>query len=366
MGGVSPIGIVASTTKTHMRSGRLILLPSKFRGTAGSYNSYYGEIDGSLPLRRPRKRITPLPDRSPGLPWASMAGVGSRVRVRLPRFGNEPPVVGARPEREFENAEGVAVGGLTVRARGVHCVVGLPSGPHHELSDAPGVIPGTCGSLRSVALIVVVVPSEDNFGPVVVEQLPEGLELIIVAVVPAREPRVVPVRQRALGVVCSKISHEPLVLGRARTAPTDRRTLRVKRDEVPAGEIEAVPPLAGRPSGCPEVREVSLRTRGQVLVIPRRGEGDALRHSPARSVGEQELLVGTIFILVVPRGQHGIHTIQQIGCVLLPAGGGGPEPPIETRAERVAGDVTRSSNDGRSTQGGGGGKGGGRGGGKGG
>lgn len=72
------MGIIARTTNADVRNGRLILLPSSFRCTAGRYNSYYGGTYKSLPLRQSRKSSTSCSIR--GLGRAPlMAGVGARV-----------------------------------------------------------------------------------------------------------------------------------------------------------------------------------------------------------------------------------------------------------------------------------------------
>ena len=86
---------------------------------------------------------------------------------------------------------------LTVGRRAWERADLLASRADDELADAADEVGPAARSLRREALVVVVVSDEDELGVRVVQRLPEGRVRRITSVRARREPRVVPVGERA-------------------------------------------------------------------------------------------------------------------------------------------------------------------------
>src|SRR5262249_40906748 len=158
----------------------------------------------------------------------------------------------------------------------------------HELADSAGTVDLPARRAGGEALVVVVVSGEDDVRPRGVEVLPEGCGDRIVPVETGREPRVVPVGERAPGPMRREAATKPPLLGRARPAASDRGAVGVQRDEMPRADVEGVVPLPGRTGRLPEVLEVAGRVRRPVLVVAGGGVGDRLHATPGRCVGDAE------------------------------------------------------------------------------
>ena len=135
----------------------------------------------------------------------------------------------------------------------------------------------------------------------------------------------------------------------------DVPALAVHGDDVPRAEVVAVVPLrgiSGRGSEVPEVRGSvrlgrAVRAAGRpVLVVARDRVADRLLLSPRRVVGTCESRAAPAVVLVVPERKDRVHTGEQTGGPHLPAVRGRPLAVVEPRHGRVAGDVTRSRDDG--------------------
>src|SRR2546425_11848854 len=214
-----------------------------------------------------------------------VAAAGAAVGERLPRLGNELPVVAARVERQLEDAERVPVAHLTVRLRGTRDrVVVLAAGADDELANAAGRVRCAGRRLGREALIVVVVPVEDDVCARVVEVLPDRLHRDRVAVLPGAEARVMPVGERARRSMSRQVSAQPRLLPRARLAAAYSRAVAVDDDDVPGAELVAVVPAVRRTGGCAEVREVAGGAGGEVLVVAGSGMSARKETTPGRGV----------------------------------------------------------------------------------
>src|SRR6188472_2722278 len=124
---------------------------------------------------------------------AVIAEVGLRHVVR--------PLVGAVAERELDDPEREPRPQLAVGLRRPEEVAQRRApGADDELPDAalPVLLPA--GVLGREALVVVIVPVDDDVDARAVERGPEGRDGLVVAVEPGAEARVVPDRHRAAGI----------------------------------------------------------------------------------------------------------------------------------------------------------------------
>src|SRR6185437_6980934 len=163
------------------------------------------------------------------------------------RLGYELPVVTCWTQGELENAERVRVEDLTVRSLGNEALMLLSSGAHDELADAIRhrlLI----GVLRSEPLVIVVVPIQDDVGVGVVKVEPPGGEGVVVSMEARREPRPVPVGERAEVRMRGEVVAQPDLFGGTGAATADVRALGVEGDDVPGADVVAVVPL-GRIAG---------------------------------------------------------------------------------------------------------------------
>ncbi len=146
-----------------------------------------------------------------------------------------------------------------------------------------------------------------------------------------RERGVVEVRQRAPGLVAPQIPREPFPLGRGAPAP-HLAAVRVEREQVPGPQVERVPGGV-LPHGIGlalPVREVAGRTRGLVVVVADRGEGDLLAATPRRPIHLAVLLQGPRFLLQVTDAQNRVDRI-----VSHPEVAGRAHPALETGSRAV-------------------------------
>src|SRR5512143_2188449 len=192
----------------------------------------------------------------------SVAGAAPGVGERSSGDGDELPGVRARAQRELQHPERRAVGRLASRQRRAHAAVAASPGPHHELTDSSRRIGGPRWRLLGEALVVVVVSRDGDFGPIVVQRLPQGLRLAVAAVLrAAAEPRFVPIGQRALLGVGRQVGTQPRLLRRAGA----HVHLAVQRNDVPVAQIVAVVAPSRRPRGVAEVGEVARGAGGVVV-----------------------------------------------------------------------------------------------------
>src|SRR5262245_54831161 len=184
----------------------------------------------------------PRSDRQRLLPVAHSA---ARVPERSARNRDELPRVGAGSQRQLENAIGAGVADLGIGLGRAKAVQPGSTRPDDEFSNAIGRIGRAARRLWGGSRVDVFVAVENDLGVVVVERLPQGLDVLrLAAVNRARiKERLVPIGQAALVGVGREIRSEPYLLGRAHR----RRDLTIERDDVPVPEIEAVVALARGP-----------------------------------------------------------------------------------------------------------------------
>src|SRR5207302_4886901 len=210
----------------------------------------------------------------------SAAGVGERHAGDR----DELPVVGTVAQRELEDPV-VPAAHFAVGDGGPQRVGARAPGPDHEFPNAALPARGTVGRLRREALVVVLVPGEDDVGTVIVQRLPQRLRYGRAQMRGAgTESRDVPVGEGALRRVRREVGAEPLLLGRA-CAHVD---LGVQRYDVPAAEIVAVVALAGVAGGDAEVTEIARRP-GLLIVVVARHRVRAL--AVAAPAGREAILV---------------------------------------------------------------------------
>ena len=169
-----------------------------------------------------------------------MARAAPRVGERLAGDGNEFPVVPARRQGQLEDAERLVVARLGVgdgRSQGVE--IG-PAGARNDFADPEGGIGHAGGRLRREALVVVVMPIEDQLCSGLVQRLPQRPGRSVDRDGARAEQGMVPVGEGALRRVGCEICAQPLLLG----GPCDRGGIAVQRNDVPRAEVVAV--IAGR------------------------------------------------------------------------------------------------------------------------
>src|SRR5262245_9364066 len=233
----------------------------------------------------------------------SMAGVRAAVDERADRR-TEPPGVGAPPERQLEDAEARVVTDLTVLRDAWQPSQALAARPDDELADPSRAVDLSARTLRCEALVVVVVPDEHDRRAGVVERRPEGRVVVAATVLTRREVRVVPVGERAARRAGREVAAEPLLLRAPRFAAANLLAVRVERDQVPPGEIEAVIARRRIPGRLAEIAEVPCGSGGAVLVVADRGSGDRLHAPPGRLVRGREGRRRCVLVLGVTEDEH--------------------------------------------------------------
>ena len=168
------------------------------------------------------------------------------VRERAAGLGEERPVVGALPEPELQDPEGVVVRHLARRLRPAQVGVAVAARPDDELADAVERVGVAARRLRHVAVVDVVVPGEDHLGSVLEERLPEGLGLLELREAAGAEARVVEVGERAVGPARREVLAQPECPGASRCS---RRRTRSSS--------------SGRPRARSRGRSCSTRARGR-------------------------------------------------------------------------------------------------------
>src|SRR5215208_7642187 len=145
----------------------------------------------------------------------------ARVGVVPSRNRDEPPVVKARTEVEFQHTGGVDLLGLHARfVRALLRAARRSARPHDELPDAPSRRTFTTGGYAGEALVAVGVPIEDHLGVMVVKDVPEGLHLGAIVSATGSIERVVEVGQRAPRLVLGEVFSQPAPLGGLIVTPT--------------------------------------------------------------------------------------------------------------------------------------------------
>ena len=285
---------------------------------------HYSELVGCRPSRCRRTSVA-----------ARRAGVGERAD-RWP----EAPRVGVRAERELEHAEARRVAHLAVRLDAGNVRRLWPPVPTTNWRS-PRASSRPVRVLRREALVVVVVPDENEVGPGVVERLPERAVGAVAAVQARGVARVMPVRERAArGSPPGRPAATP-------PAPTPRRSLRPRRSSS-SGRRRAS--HRGRSCGSPAPgRRRRRRSTGSSPSHPRSGTRgcpeparDLLHAAPRRVVRLEKTSRRAVLVLNVAEGEHAVVARR----------GGGPRSPAagtsalalarrRTRALRIAGDVAR-------------------------
>src|SRR5437764_550123 len=193
------------------------------------------------------------------------AGVGERVAGDR----DELPVVAARPQRQFQDAEARVGPRLFVRdrRRGAPSFGTRPTRAHHELSKAPGRVRDAGGGLWCEPLVVMVMPGDPKLRTGVVEILPHCLHRRVRPVVAGAESGPVHVGHGARLRAGGEIRLEPGLLCRARAGAD----LTVQRDDVPITEIVAVPTPAPVTSPVALTVATPVWSLAHVMVRPESG-----------------------------------------------------------------------------------------------
>src|SRR5207253_11118242 len=116
-----------------------------------------------------------------------------------------------------------------------------PAGARNDFADAEGGIDRAGGRLWREALVVVVMPIEDELCSGLVQRLPQRPGRSVDRYGARAEQGMVPVGEGALRRVGGEIGAQPLLLG----GPCDRGGIAVQRNDVPRAEVVAVIPGRG-------------------------------------------------------------------------------------------------------------------------
>ena len=192
---------------------------------------------------------------------------------------------------------GVGVVDLGIGLGRGHSVEACSTRPDDEFSNAIGGIGGAARRLGREPLVDVFVAVEHDLRVVVVERLPQWLDVLRLAAVNiARiEERLVPVGEAALVGVGREIGPEPYLLGRTHS----RRDFTIERNDVPVPEIKAVVALARGARQGSEIREVARCVGGVIVVVARARPRSCLVPAPGRVVvggviGRRTVRIGVI------------------------------------------------------------------------
>ena len=157
-----------------------------------------------------------------------MAAGPARVSVVPARYWDKLPVVKARTELELQNTGGADLLGLHARfVRALLIAARRTPRPHYELADAPCRRTFTIWRYAGEALVAVGMPIEDDLGVMVVKDVPERPHLGAIVAITGSIEWLVEVGQRALRLVASEVSPQPVPLGRSPVTPTDLLTVAV-------------------------------------------------------------------------------------------------------------------------------------------
>ena len=118
-------------------------------------------------------------------------------------------------ESELDHAVRRVVAGRTVRPCRAERVVGVPAHPRRELGDPEGRVVHASRRLWQEALVQVLVAANDHIRAVLVERVPERLDVGRERLSVDRagvEARVVPVGDRADAAVGGEVRAQPVVL----------------------------------------------------------------------------------------------------------------------------------------------------------
>ena len=116
-----------------------------------------------------------------------MAGSRAGIPERLARLRNKLPVIALGMERQFQDAKGIVIAHFAVGLGNSQWPMRvLPAGTDHELADAVLRVWFSTGVLRRKALVVVIMPADDNFYSRMIKRVPQGLHRGIVSVITAR------------------------------------------------------------------------------------------------------------------------------------------------------------------------------------
>ena len=157
------------------------------------------------------------PIRSPAR-GSAVASAASRIGERPALLGDEFPAVASGLQVQLDDPVRAGVPHLAVRSDRSEAVGVGAAGADDELADTRGRIGHTVRVLRRKALVLVVVPVENDFGSAVVQSRSSTAAIAVVtAVHGARgEQRVVEVRERARSRARGQVGAQPLLLCRPR------------------------------------------------------------------------------------------------------------------------------------------------------
>ena len=153
-----------------------------------------------------------------------MDGAGTRIGEGAAGNRQENPVVGARVQRELEDAEGGVVAHFTRRQGRGQTVMCLATGSDGELANSVCRIShwqisrGRAGLHRRGALVDVIVAIHQDVDTGRVEVIPKRLKRLVIRCAGA-VPRLVPDGDHVLGRMRCEIGLEPYVLRRTGVAP---------------------------------------------------------------------------------------------------------------------------------------------------
>src|SRR5688572_2259204 len=265
-------------------------------------------LDVQTTCQRDSTRATVDPSVAVGLP-----AVFERRRARR----HEAPAVPAVTQDQPEDAERRLVPGPAVRLNAHTGVMAAATGADHELPNAlwvwrrPPVLWGE-------PLVAVIVAVDHDLGTCCVERLPQAAHLVLVAVLPRAEERVVPVRHHTGARMRGQVGPQPAFLRRPHPAAADLGAVRVQRVHAPGASVIGIPApvrVAGRRS---EVAEVPRRAGRLVLVVARCGARPRRMPAPARPVAGAELPERAAFVGVVAGGEDGSReAVQHLGGLLV-------------------------------------------------
>jgi hypothetical protein len=218
-------------------------------------------------------------------------------------------------QRELEDAERVGIADFAGRQRDDERAMISSAGADDEFADAVRGVGLAFGVLRSEALVVVVVPGQDQRGVRGIQIVPERFRVGIPSVRPAgAEERLVPVGQRASGGMRLQILLQPFFLRRAGAAAAGGPALGVEHHDVPRAQVVAVRAGLGIARGGAEIIEVGRSVAGIEIMIAGRWVRARFVTAPCRPVAILEFLRAAVGIDVVAYGEHRAgNFVEQLG-----------------------------------------------------
>src|SRR5580765_1748365 len=204
------------------------------------------------------------------------------------RFRDKLPGIASRKQGQLQNAKSFGIADFTVGILSSKRPMILSAGASNKFANTARRIRLSVGSLRSEALVVVIVTADDDIGVGGVERIPERPDGEIVAVFPAgTEQGFMKIGQRASDRMGGKIFAEPFALRRGGVAASSFDTFAVEDNDVPSTKFVAVVALVGFAGSGAKILEIVGGAGGVKFMIAGGGASAVFDAAPSLVVASE-------------------------------------------------------------------------------